>query len=854
MADAAAMRWPLFVAMLALAAPANASAQLAPPWDGNPISRGLGPTYAEEWCAPPALGSGEARQQGPPLALIPNEAIGCTLQRFRAEARAAHVPPRMSTSVLGRSVRGRDLHGVIVNALETHDQRRDYRRWLEVRALMKHRPELAQARLKRWGDDVKLPIFVEANIHGNEEESTDAIMQVLRDLVTTPRGENPAIDDVLDHAFLVVHPSINPDGRAAETRANANGFDMNRDLIVQGQPEVQASIADMLRWLPPVGITMHGYANTIQGMTKPHNEGYEYDLLLKWNQRRIDANEADMGAIGMKPERQVDDWCPNAEPPPPDSGGLCEGGFPPGPAVAEGWDDWGPFYTAGHASTWAVDIQTIEMCGEGDPGCDGTRLDSKRMQYIGFYSSARYWIANRGGILHDQAEIFRRGVNDEARVNCCDDPLIAARGFTERDHNWMVEYPKAYVIPFGSGQRSDAEANRLVQWLLDNSVEVERSRDGYVVWMDQAFRGLALTILGAGQDISERIARLYAPPGAWSRGLIWGADVIEIPRGDPGFNPRTHRIWRPSELRGGVAAGRADWYSVTLRGPAEVRAALDLLRDGVEAVVADDGALIFSADDRSALERAGREVGIEFEAGQGDAPSGTRVGEAPRVAVLVDSAAPAMNDTLWSLQRIFGDDAAFVSAGSLQSAPSDPLAGFDVVYNASVGYPAPENPVARERLQAFFARGGGYIGSGNFGLLNDADPPLLDGALTQGGQEAGGGIARWANAGADGPITSGYAAQDYLYLPTDVTYFTAVPPDAAVDGRYLASTADTFVAGLWRDRKDDAANAPVIVHGTTKAGSRYVGIAANPFSRADAEREWTLIGQAALWANLTDEE
>jgi len=36
--------------------------------------------------------------------------------------------------------------------------------------------------------------------------------------------------------------------------------------------------------------------------------------------------------------------------------------------------------------------------------------------------------------------------------------------------------------------------------------------------------------------------------------------------------------------------------------------------------------------------------------------------------------------------------------------------------------------------------------------------------------------------------------------------------------------------------------------------SRYLGLATNPFSRGDAEREWPLIGQAALWSNLTDEE
>jgi hypothetical protein len=40
---------------------------------------------------------------------------------------------------------------------------------------------------------------------------------------------------------------------------------------------------------------------------------------------------------------------------------------------------------------------------------------------------------------------------------------------------------------------------------------------------------------------------------------------------------------------------------------------------------------------------------------------------------------------------------------------------------------------------------------------------------------------------------------------------------------------------------------------TTLFDGRYLGLATNPFSRGDAEREWALIGQAALWSNLTDE-
>jgi hypothetical protein len=45
----------------------------------------------------------------------------------------------------------------------------------------------------------------------------------------------------------------------------------------------------------------------------------------------------------------------------------------------------------------------------------------------------------------------------------------------------------------------------------------------------------------------------------------------------------------------------------------------------------------------------------------------------------------------------------------------------------------------------------------------------------------------------------------------------------------------------------------VLIHGATTAGSRYVAYATNPFSRYDAEREWPLIVQAALWSDFTDE-
>ena len=121
----------------------------------------------------------------------------------------------------------------------------------------------------------------------------------------------------------------------------------------------------------------------------------------------------------------------------------------------------------------------------------------------------------------------------------------------------MEEYPDAYVIPLGEGQRSDPEANRLVDWLLFNGIEVEAlkkaaefdgesfERGSYVVPMDQARRGLADTALSIGVDVSDRISPLYAPPGAWSHGYLWGADVVTIPEGSA-FDPHAKQISRPN--------------------------------------------------------------------------------------------------------------------------------------------------------------------------------------------------------------------------------------------------------------------------------------------------------------------
>jgi hypothetical protein len=358
------------------------------------------------------------------------------------------------------------------------------------------------------------------------------------------------------------------------------------------------------KWLSPELLDQHGYVTPtlIEATTKPHNPGIEYDFWLKWNQARIDANEAAMNAIGLGVTRPINDWCPEGDfSRRPD--GLCADGVTvPGPAVAEGWDDWGPFYTPMYSQLVGLNGSTVEMCNStgnacGVPGSTTHakgRIGSRTAQYTVAVSTLEFDIANRQELWHDQLEIYRRGVTGAARPPCCPPPFDVA-------NNWMHEYPEAYVIPVGRGQRSDAEANRLVEWLFFNGIrvwELKKSASfggqtfdagSYVVFMNQALRGLADTALGIGVDVSNSISQLYAPPGAWSHGYLWGADIAVIPNG-ASFDATTREISGPNPVAGGAAAtskaSPTDQYVLELDSATAVRTLNALLRDGVTAQLA----------------------------------------------------------------------------------------------------------------------------------------------------------------------------------------------------------------------------------------------------------------------------
>ncbi len=730
-------------------------------------------------------------------------------------------------------------------------------------------PTKAQTKLARHGDDIKVPVYIQGGIHGNEYEGVDAAMDFVERLATTPYGTDPVVDEILDHAVVIVNPIQNPDGRVAGTRANGNGFDLNRDFLTQSQSETLASIGLMKAWLPPEMADLHGYTNPtlIEATTKPHNPSIEYDLWLKWNQPRTLYNAQELAEIGQQSQRPINEWCPEANRGnlQPDGSFICDAGETPGPDVAEGWDDWGPFYGPMYMQHVGLNSSTVEMCMTA--ACGG-RAGSRAIQNVVQRSTAEFAVRNRAGMLHDELEMYLRGENDAPRPACCPDP------FDPQFHNWMQDYPQAYVIPLGAGQRSDAEANRLVDWLLFNDIEVSRLRDdtsvngqtfaagSYVVWMAQPRRGLADTALGLGQDISDRIQRLYAPPAAWSHGYLWGADVATVADG-AAFAPSTYPIKKPGKLEGGLATRAADAYALELDSPTAVRTFNALLGEGVQAGVALEssgagpaGTAVFAADRATvqALDRAGREAGLTFAAvAAGDVPALDPVEGVPSFVVLTgNNGVGATDQSTWVLREL-GFEATPLTLQQINDSASDPLAAYDLVFNTAVAWPTQANrQAARDRLQAFFTGGGGYIGGQTTGaeFLGPAgQAPGIDADSNSGGGSGWSGILLWDNTGGeDSIITGAYPAQDTL-IADPPTWLVSVPPSLTVDGRM--ATGDFFLSGLFPGSEtSSAAGAPVVVHGENATGTARLAVFANnPLYRADPEREWPMVGSAAYWAD-----
>ncbi|MEV5317322.1 M14 family zinc carboxypeptidase [Streptomyces sp. NPDC052687] len=747
------------------------------------------------------------------LGLTPYHAIASRLNALQA------LGDRVSVEVAGRSAGGHRLYLVTVTAPETPARTRAQHR---MRDLIERAPATAAGdpRLKKA---YKTPVFFNSNIHGNEWEGTDAALRLVERLAT---AKDDKTRDLLAHSRLYFNVTANPDGRIAGTRANANGFDLNRDFVTASQPETRAMRQILLDKQPVVMLDLHGYVNgtLIEPTTPPHGENYEYDLFLKNTYANALGMEAAVNGLGYTAEK---DGVQPAQIPFRDQD--------------EGWDDWPPIFTPQYAAFHgAVAAHTVEIplrvnnaSYDTLPAAELRRRAAVNtdVAQAAMTATLDHVRRHREALVADQIEVFRRGAAGAPQVPVSPATVPGVPGIGPEDV-YTTTFPRAYVLPPGGPATA-----RLVGHLLANDIRVARvahpapgyPKGAYVVDMRQPKRGLAAALLADGRDISDKVSVMYDISG-WSLGRLWGAPVRPVTGG-----ALPHAALRPVRAAAPVAhvAPRGD-LRLRLDDAREIAALNGLLRRGVPVRRSADGAAaIVPGSARRQAAEAARTYDVSFD-------RTTDRGTAPLRHVRV--AAAVTPGELFALREM-GFEVTPVSTAVLNAGFD--WSGTDVLFvSAGLDRDALNEP-ARRALDAFLD-GHGFVGRGAAGAQLNAGAGLLAVKAVQGNGDANG-VVRVVNSG---PLTRGAPAHGFVYAPL---WFTDLGPGVRAEQAYAAG--NPLLSGHWRPAADgtggpaDAAGRASVV-----SGPGAVLFGTEPLFRAHPKGEFPQVGRALLTTSRTQVE
>jgi hypothetical protein len=104
--------------------------------------------------------------------------------------------------------------------------------------------------------------LVNCNVHGNEPSSREACLILARQLAF---GDDARTTDILSNTTVLIVPAINGDGRAANTRGNSTGQDLNRDFSLIRQPETFAFVKMLRDYRPEAAFDGHEFGNNQAG-------------------------------------------------------------------------------------------------------------------------------------------------------------------------------------------------------------------------------------------------------------------------------------------------------------------------------------------------------------------------------------------------------------------------------------------------------------------------------------------------------------------------------------------------------------------------------------------------------------
>lgn len=729
---------------------------------------------------------------------------------------------RVSVEVIGQSDAGRNLFlATVTNPMDKKKKgKKDKGKHKDLRKLMIKDPEKALEYIEEY-DDFNVPVFINCSIHGGEYPGTDACMQLIEYLAY---DESEEVQAILDNIILLFNVVQNPDGRVMGTRRNANNFDINRDFITQSQPETRATVSVITEWNPMAFLDLHGFVNPmlIEPCTPPHNPNYEYDLYLNW---------AYFMALAMEAEL------------------LDQTGFSAQIPYRDdplGWDDWPPIYAAMYPIYHGSYGHTLET-----PYRDARGVDA---HYAVVWGALQFVVENKKEMVADQIEVFRRGFLDLPQV-LIPEELLAETPWDQFNELTVQEFPAAYVIPAGPPyQLSAHQAARLVDFLLFNDVQVEEAKKSFelngmeypkgtfIVWMDQPKRGLANTILDAGNDLSY-IPDLYfySPPSVWSHPYLWGAYRAVM---DDKMNIKTKTVKKVKAPKGSVEKGKADAYAFLPTSIAAFQAANDLLAQGTSLYRAKEafmdagemigaGAVIMMADKKKA-DKVAKEYGLEVFA-LGSLPENAVAMKTQKIAVYGDEGVIHCLKTL-------GFDYEEVSTSDLNA---DIIAGYDVFLNQGLRWSS-LSADGQASFNTWFAAGGDYVGHAYRGRAIDFanDAGLVDVVY---GYISGNAIVKVDYDPSD-PVAAGFNEDGYAFVYRSV-WFTDWD-DMAVSARL--DDGDFLLSGFWADWKASGANGmPLIVHGEGESDGLQdtVLIGIDPTFRGHPENTFRIVGNA-IFAGL----
>ncbi|MGW0523721.1 M14 family zinc carboxypeptidase [Crossiella sp. NPDC003009] len=751
------------------------------------------------------------------LGLAPYHSIAPKLNEIQQRS------DRVSVEVVGQSGLGRDLYLVTLTAPERPNETRQQDAW---RAEIENDPRSA-ARDNRLRREYKAPVWINANIHGDEYEGTDGALRMIDYLATT--SDRKALELLRQHR-VYFNVSANPDGRVSGIRANANNFDLNRDFVTSSQPEGRVMRDLAIRTQPVAMLDEHGYVGgtLIEPTGPPHGQNYDFDLYIKHGYANGLKMEQGVKALGHAEAQDVQ---------------IPFRDYPVGE-----WDGWAPVFTAQYAMFHGAVAYTIEVPLQVNRGAYQSLPVSelRRRATVNtdvvestIRSTLDYVSANRADMIFNQIEVFRRGAAGEA-LRPIPDGFVPGFGPEDR---YSTKFPRAYVIPAGPAQRSGAAAARLVDHLVAHDVRVTRAErafslngrtypaGSYVVDMHQAKRALANVMLEQGGDVSERAPLMYDISG-WSHRLLWGASVDVAVSGDLRVQGKPVAAAAPT---GGVDAAPGKDLTLTVRDGKDASAVNDLLGRGIELRRRADGSIIVPASARVDAIQVADRYGVRF----GLAATGEPGSPLRRLTI----AAAVGPDELFAL-RDMGFDVRPVSTTVLNNGFD--LSRVDVLFASSGLSFTGLNPAAKTALQAFLARGG-VVTRGATGSAFNAQAGLLPVKSVQGKGDANGVVTVTNNAA--GVVGAEALPNSFVYSPQ---WFTEIGPGVTVEQRY--GNGNPLASGHWTSNEDGsggpnaAGGQAAVVSGTDESGARVVLFGTEPMFRAHPKGLYSQVANAIYWS------